>query len=304
MLHEIFYWIFNMSLTATLVGSIVLLLRAIRKIPRRISVFLWVIPYFRMCIPFGLDRPYSLMSLVAKITTKSVVVYAPAKWFSFSTTNTVMAANEYFPITYKVAMLEDVFRIASIVWSIVLLAIVLTLGIFYVMALHEIKDATQLQGNVYVSDKVTSAAVYGVFRPKIVLPPSCPPEDIRFVLLHEQAHIKRADNLWRIVALFLTAVHWFNPLAWVFLKLLFHDMELACDERVLAALDAAASRAYAHSLLNAEESAHLYGAAFGGAKIRARIENILSFKKMTRLSLAGFLAFVIAVCSVLLTNAG
>lgn len=93
MLHEIFYWIFNMSLTATLVGSIVLLLRAIRKIPRRISVFLWVIPYFRMCIPFGLDRPYSLMSLVAKITTKSVVVYAPAKWFSFSTTNTVMAAN-------------------------------------------------------------------------------------------------------------------------------------------------------------------------------------------------------------------
>ena len=40
MLGEIFYWIFNMSIAASLCGLAVLLIRAIKIIPRRVSVWL------------------------------------------------------------------------------------------------------------------------------------------------------------------------------------------------------------------------------------------------------------------------
>ena len=38
--------------------------------------------------------------------------------------NSVMAADTYFPITYKVNIFEKVFDIASVIWIIVFLAIV------------------------------------------------------------------------------------------------------------------------------------------------------------------------------------
>ena len=49
MLGEIFYWIFNMSIAATICMVPVLLLRLIKKIPRRIFIWLWLVPFIRMC---------------------------------------------------------------------------------------------------------------------------------------------------------------------------------------------------------------------------------------------------------------
>ena len=140
MLQEIFYWIFNMSITAAVTGVLVLLVRQIKKIPRRLSVFLWLIPFLRMTIPFGLNSPYSLMSLLSKITTKTIIVYQPTEDLAFSMTNSVMAAETYFPITYKVNILEDIFAVASVVWIIVLLSILLMLAVTYFTAIYEIKD--------------------------------------------------------------------------------------------------------------------------------------------------------------------
>ena len=77
MLQEVFYWIFNMSITAALTGVLIMLVRLIKGIPRRMTAFLWIIPFLRMTIPLGLDSPYSLMTLLSKITTKTVVVFQP-----------------------------------------------------------------------------------------------------------------------------------------------------------------------------------------------------------------------------------
>ena len=74
MIGQICYWIFNMSIVASFMGLIVLALRKIRLIPHRVSVFLWLIPFFRMTNPLGLNNPYSLMSLISRFTTKTVTV--------------------------------------------------------------------------------------------------------------------------------------------------------------------------------------------------------------------------------------
>lgn len=141
MLQELFYWVFNMSITAAITGVIIMLLRLVKKIPRRLTVFLWIIPFLRMVFPLGLNSPCSLMSLLSKITTKTIVVYQPADNVAFSMMNSVMAADTYFPTTYKVNIFEKVFDIASVIWIIVFLAIVLMMMVIYFTTLREMKDA-------------------------------------------------------------------------------------------------------------------------------------------------------------------
>lgn len=90
MLGETFYWIFNMSITAAVTGLVVLLIRTVRKIPRRVIYYLWIIPFLRMVIPLGLNSPYSLMSLISRFTTRTVTVFMTADNIGLSMTNCVI----------------------------------------------------------------------------------------------------------------------------------------------------------------------------------------------------------------------
>lgn len=304
MLQEVFYWIFNMSITAAITGVLIMLIRLVKKIPKRLTVFLWLIPFFRMAIPFGLNSPYGLMALLSRITTKTIVIYQLTDGVAFSVTNSVMAADSYFPIIYKVNLLKQVFSVASVLWIIVFSAIVLMLAVLYFSTLHEIRDAAHLCDNIYLSDKVLTPAVYGILKPRIVMPPSYQDRDTELIILHEKMHIRRGDNLWRMLAFLVVAVHWFNPLCWVFLKRFLADLELSCDECVLVKLGNDRSKEYALSLLECEQSTTAFVSAFGGAKIRTRIENILSFRKMTLFSLTVSIALIGTIFYILLTNAG
>ena len=218
--------------------------------------------------------------------------------------NSVMAANSYFPITYKVNILENIFSVASVIWAVVALAIVLMLTAIYCTTLFEIKDSKHLRENVYLSEKISSPAVYGVLRPKIVLPASYKDRDIELIVQHEKTHIRGLDNLWRMIAFLIVAVHWFNPFSWLFLKAFLADLELSCDERVLVKLGADRSKEYASALLECKQGATVFASAFGGARIQTRIENILSFRKLTWFSLMAFIALISVIFYVLLTNAG
>lgn len=304
MLQEVFYWVFNMSITATVTGMLILLIRLIKKFPRRITVFLWIIPFLRMTIPFGLSSPYSLMSLISKFTTKTVVVYQPTEDLSFSMINSVMAADTYFPITYKVNLLENIFGVASVIWIIISSAVLLMLIVTYSSTLYELRDSIRLNDGIYLSKKVLSPAVYGIVKPKIILPESYKDRDYSIVVLHEKTHIRCLDNLWRIIAFVIVAVHWFNPFCWLFLKFFLADIELSCDERVVSKLGADRAKDYATALLENRQETTVFASAFGGTKIRTRIENILSFKKMTWFSLVVFIILISVIFYVLLTNAG
>jgi len=300
-LGEVFYWVFNMSIAAAITGAVVVLIGKIKRIPRRFAYIMWLAPFLRMWLPLGLGSKYSLMSLLSKVTTKTVIVYEGYETFTMM--NHIMAANSYFPITYKISLLEDLFAVASVIWIIVAAAVLVSLVILYAITKSELSGACHFRDNVYLSEKVTSPAVYGVFRPKIILPADFAKKDLTYILAHENAHIKNADNLWRAVAFVTVAIHWFNPLAWIFLKSFLAETELACDERVLSRFGEEEKKAYAAALVDCAEDRNVFASAFGGARIRVRVDSILSYKKLSLLSGAFFTALAAAILYVLLTNA-
>ena len=303
MLGEIFYWIFNMSIAATICMMPILLLRSIKKIPRRTFIWLWLVPFIRMCIPVGISSKYGIMALLSKFTTKTVTIVQIGDDSALTMMNHVMGANSYFPITYKVNLLEDLFNVASVVWLVVALAAILALAIIYFVTLGEVRDAKKLKNNIYISDKIKTPAVYGIIKPKIILPTEYDANKLNFIWMHENAHIKRKDNLVRLLAFIIVCLHWFNPFAWLLLKMLYSDIELACDESVLSKCTEAERKEYAYTLLSTAEKTNVFAASFGGSKIRIRIENILSYKKISVLSIVAFSSLIIAICYVLLTNA-
>lgn len=290
-------------MAATICGIPILLIRLVKRMPRRICIWLWLIPFIRMCMPVGLSSQYGIMALLSKFTTKTVTVYEIGDDTAFTMMNCVMGANSYFPITYKANLLEKLFDMASVLWIVVVLAAILALAIIYFVTIREIKDARLIKDNIYLSDKITTPSVYGMLKPKIILPCKYRQNDYEYILMHENAHIKRGDNLIRIAALIMVCIHWFNPFAWLFLKLLYTDVELACDETVLSTCNEAQKKEYAHTLLSTVEKTNVFAATFGGANIRKRIENILSYRKLSAISIIAFLALIMAIAYTLLTNA-
>ena len=295
---DIFYWVLNMSIVASLSGAAVILLRYIKRIPRRVVCFLWAIPLIRMLVPLGLSGRYGLMSFISRFTTRTVTVYenTPSR---LTMTNCIMAAEDYFPITYKVNIIEDVMRTGFFVWVTVALALMIALILIYFSTMKELRSAENIRDNVFASDKVTTPAVYGIVKPKIIFPTA---DTDKYVILHEQAHIKRRDNLLRVITITAACIHWFNPLVWLMLKLYISDSELACDEAVIASLPRGEHKEYALTLLRYTESRTVYASPFGGAGVKTRIERILSYKKLSLLSTLSFVILIAFTAYFLLTN--
>ncbi|MHC4645052.1 MAG: M56 family metallopeptidase, partial [Planctomycetota bacterium] len=89
---------------------------------------------------------------------------------------------------------------------------------------------------VVLSRDVVSPAVFGFFRPVLLLPAGDierrSRKELEHVLLHELAHIKRGDLKLHAFYMVLQIVYWFNPLLWLVRRQLQHLRELCCDAAV------------------------------------------------------------------------
>jgi len=86
------------------------------------------------------------------------------------------------------------------------------------------------------SPHVALAFTTGFRRPAMVLPAAAdawPPENVRSVVLHEMAHVKRRDTISELAAQLATALYWFHPLVWWVVHRLRVERERACDDVVL-----------------------------------------------------------------------
>lgn len=138
---------------------------------------------------------------------------------------------------------------------------------------------------IYTSAAVTSPMVYGLFSPKMVLPPQ-QYSDIQYeyILLHEWMHIRRGD-LWKKTFMMTAAmIHWYNPACWLMLLLFNRDIELACDADVLRSLRKAKHAEYAYILLDCYccvSPSAVLETGFLSGMLKERIGAIMNQKKIS-----------------------
>lgn len=301
-----FYFLLNMSIVATFIGVVLLFLRTIKRIPRNIVYLLWSLVFVRLVIPFAIPSKASVLNLSRHLIKKVIILpLSEPDNFHISLSNYVGAAERYYPIMYRSDNLKAVFEAAVLVWIAGVVMAVLTAIVLYSLSASEFRRAWKLKDNIYVSDKVDSPIVFGIFRQRVIIPSGIDEtsSDLKYILLHEQVHMKRFDNLIRLVAIFTACLHWFNPFIWMFLKLFLNDMEITCDLKATSILSKEEKKKYAQALVNMSSGQRVFlSVAFGKNIVRTRVLNVLRYERLSMFATVILTFFVLAIVVALMTN--
>ncbi len=99
-----------------------------------------------------------------------------------------------------------------------------------------VKERVGIRGKrvvLLVSDAITIPAVWGLFKPAILIPSAylsgLAPAQIQAILAHELAHIRRGDFAVNLVQMVLEGLFFFNPFVWWISRSIRQEREACCD---------------------------------------------------------------------------
>ncbi len=175
---------------------------------------------------------------------------------------------------------------------------------------NECRSTLGLQKNVeiIVTESVKSPAIFGYFRPQLLLPANflntLKKDDLYCVFLHELGHVKRHDIGVSWLATLFQVVYWFNPLVWYAFHYLRADQEAACDAYVLSKIKQSRPTDYARTIVHLLERfvqnrqlPSLAGIIENRSQIDRRISMILEYKRLSiKTTIASVFMLLIVAC--------
>ncbi len=294
-METVFLKILNMSLSAAVVTAAVLLVRLLlQSAPRKWSYLLWSAVGFRLAMPVTLRTVFSLFRLAPIRPAEAgsaALTYIPADigtmarpQVSVASPGVREALSGSLPAATpfsSVNPLQVWIAAGTVLWCAGLTAMLLWGVVSYVRLRRRLVGAVRREDNVYESDRISVPFLLGLVRPRIYIPLGLDEETLGYVLAHERYHIRRGDPWVKCLAFLLLALHWFNPFVWLAFCLMGRDMEMSCDEKVLAEREGSA-KLYSLSLLSFAAARHFPSPAplaFGETGVKGRIRNALRWKK-------------------------
>ena len=297
---ELFLTVLQMSLMAAGVTVIALPLRWLfrrLRLPALACVLLWLVVAVRMLLPVGLvTGPFSVLGWLtpavqeqteALARTEEIVLLpavpdpAPpaAPDPGFALPEAVPAPEEAAPAAEGLSVLD----VLAWLWLAGVLAVWGYMALAWLRLRRRLATAvwrgSAQMGWWWESDRIPTAFVFGFFTPRVYVPAGVEGETLRWVLLHERAHIKLGHHRYKAVYFLLAGLHWFNPMLWLSWVLLGRDLEVACDEKVLGSA-CGSPREYSAALLAlaSPNRGPLLPPGFGETGVKDRIRRALKWK--------------------------
>ena len=308
-MDKVFLTILNMSLISSFVIAVVLAARLfLRRAPKIYSYVLWAVVLFNLLCPFKFKSVFSLMPFGATPISEDTLVKAPAMYMGAPVAGKLNppgnAGNNSIPanppvVTANTSSINDTPGSSAFskenwliyinwLWLAGIAGMLFYAAVSLALLKRKLRFATKLGKETYETDLIRSPFVLGIVSPKIYLPVGMAMNDLAYILLHEQTHIKRRDYLIKPLSYLALAIHWFNPLVWLAYFLLGKDMEMSCDEYVLKKMghgNGNIKEIYSTALLRFATGKRLIGLsplAFGEGSAKERIMNVLNFRKPSR----------------------
>ena len=308
MLEKTFLQILNMSITASFVIIFVLLARLfLKKSPKILSYALWGVVLFRLICPFSFESIFSLLPAETNPISQDIV-YEAAPTIDTGIPAINHTVNQFLPAATpdaSVNTLQIWAFIGSTVWLLGI-AILLIYSIVSLVKLQKrLKSAVHEKDNIYLAKHLNTPFVMGFISPKIYLPAFLTEGEKRYILLHEQMHIRRFDHVIKIASFFVLCLHWFNPLVWIAFFISGKDMEMSCDEAVIKKLGSDVKKEYSSLLLTLATGRRIIGGsplAFGEGDTKGRIKNVLNYKKPAFWMIAVAVAAAVIIAVGLVAN--
>lgn len=309
-LQDFFLIILNMSITVAYIAIAIIVIRVLflKKAPKLFSYSLWGILLIKLISPVSFSSAFSFFRLFKVNVNRGtgIIEHVPQVMQSQNVgigmdkiNHTVNTSLMKTAETASANPTETFITIASIVWVLGIVGLIIYSIFSYYKILSKVNTATLFQNNVieetknrlrlrrkikvYTSDQINSPFVCGLIVPKVYLPVNIPEKELSYILTHELVHVKRLDYLVKPFSYLLLVLHWFNPLLWISFRLMTKDMEMSCDEKVMKVFGGEIKRDYSNLLLslsvNESNLLQVGPLAFGESNTKSRIKNVLRFKK-------------------------
>lgn len=201
---------------------------------------------------------------------------------------------------------QKVMQVITKLWLGGMIGLWIWAVVAYIKLRYRLQFSMKLSDGIYETDAIVSPCVVGFIRPRIYILPKLTEQQLEYIVLHEQMHIKCKDYIWKLLSFGVLSMHWFNPFVWIFYKVFQGEVEKACDERVIKRIGEEQKEDYSESLLAlARERVWKLPApiSFGADDTKGRIQTILAYRKplITVTILIAMLGIV--ACGTLMTEA-
>lgn len=309
-MNSIFIQLLNMSITASWIVLAVIILRLLLKeAPKWIRGVLWGFVALRLIFPFSIESVFSLIPSTETISQGIGTAASPAidsgLPFVNQVINPVLSSTLALNTAESINPMQIITSVATYLWLAGMATMLLYAVVSYLRIYRKVRESVKTENGAYICDGISTPFILGIFRPKIYLPSSMKQLDTEFVLLHEKAHLKRRDHIWKPLGFLLLTVYWFNPALWIAYILLCRDIELACDEKVLKGEGMSIKKEYSDALINCSVPRRMVTAcplAFGEVGVKGRVKSVLNYKKPTFWIILVAVVACIATAVCLLTN--
>lgn len=309
-MSEAFLKVVNMSISAGWLVLAVLALRLIlKKAPKWVNVLLWGIVAIRLICPFSIESALSLIPSTEIISPEIMMDWTPEISTGIEPLDQVVnpvISTSFAPQGMASANpLQILIPVAANLWLLGVLILLAYTAISYLTLRYKLRTAVILRDNVFQCETVSSPFVLGILKPRIYLPYAMDGKNLIHVVAHEKAHIRRKDHWWKPLGFLLLTVYWFNPLMWVAYILLCRDIELACDEKVIAELENDQRADYTQALVTCAVNRRMIAAcplAFGEVGVKDRVKSIMNYRKPTFWIIVTALVVCVAVAVCFLTD--
>lgn len=310
-LSDIFLKLLNMTISAGWLALALIVLRPfLYKAPKYIRCFLWAFVGIRLIFPIKIESVLSLLPSSETVPpdivySKVPTIHTGVPFFNSAVNPIISSELAPDPISSTYSPIQVILSIASIVWLFGIAVMLVYSATSFLRLKLRVRESVWQSENIYISDRVDTPFILGIFRPRIYLPSSMNEADSEFVIYHEKAHLERRDHLWKPLGFLLLTLYWFNPVLWVSYILFSKDIELATDEKVLNERGSKIKKEYSLALLNSSSPKKLISAcplAFGETGIKSRIKSVLNYKQPAFWVVCVSLILCVAVAVCFLTN--
>lgn len=279
----IFYKLLWMSLTAVMIGFVVLLVRYFGE--KRISplwkYLLWGVMLFALLVPYRFPSPISLMpiSIEQEVSYRQSYDQAKLEW---KLASQEAAVEQNHAQVKELGQKESRLFLTSLAvdvvlpwaWILGMILLALSLAVGRWRLLYQVKKSSRFlspdsregsilleakkklkiirEVEVLVQNHLQSPALLAGRKPLILLPEyaiNLSGESLLYILMHELAHWKRKDHWLNYLLLCLQVIYWFNPLVWLLFFAIRNDMEVLNDEYVLKEIGWEHQKYYSYSLV-------------------------------------------------------
>lgn len=290
-MKELFLWLLNNSISAAWLLPVILLARLfLSRKSRTVSCFLWILLAVRLIVPVSIESPLCVLPASAPIVQESFspAPEAPVRFSSekVETANapdlTLLQNLRLEPQTSS-EVAFDMLGALSFVWLVGFAGMSVYAVGWSIATKRRLSASLAVGPRLYSCDYIEEPFVFGLLKPNIYLPSCLKPEELPYILAHEQAHLRRKDYLWKPLGFFLLSLYWFHPMIWVAYFVFCRDIEVACDEAVIRNMTVSQKMVYSRILLrcSGQKTAIAAPLAFGEKNVKHRITSIVRYKRPT-----------------------